>query len=314
MNDIADLFSKKYSELYNSVPFDHTEMHHIVNEINARLVGENCMYEIELNDVKTAIAHLKLGKSDGEEGLNSDHIIQGSVLLQKYLTFVFNAMLSHGLSPDSMLNGTMIPIPKGKGKAIICSDNYRAITLSSILCKVFDWVVLLKENKILRSSDLQFGFKEHASTTQCTFAMNEVISYYNSKGSDVFVVFLDATMYMYTNQNLQVRWGSIAGTKFGACNGVKQGTVLSTILFAVYMDNLYSQLRDSGSGCHIGNHHVGSLGYADDTVLMAPSLKGLQAIVDVSVNYARKLFIMVAKVSFLSFPQTRAHVWSVILA
>ena len=84
-NDIAELFSKKYNELYNSVPFDHTEMHHIVNEIDARLVGENCIYEIELNDVKMAIAHLKLGKSDGEEGLNSDHIIEGSVLLQKYL-------------------------------------------------------------------------------------------------------------------------------------------------------------------------------------------------------------------------------------
>ena len=292
------------------------------------------MYEIELNDVKTAIAHLKLGKSDGEEGLNSDHIIQGSVLLQKYLTFVFNAMLSHGLSPDSMLNGTMIPIPKGKGKAIIhvCSDNYRAITLSSILCKVFDWIVLLKENKILRSSDLQFGFKEHASTTQCTFAMNEVISYHNNKGSDVFVVFLDATkafdridfcklfrklldrnmpplllrllLYMHTNKNLQVRWGSIAGTKFGACNRVKQGAVLSPILFAVYMDDLYSQLRDSGSGCHIGNHYVGSLGYADDTVLMAPSLKGLQTIVDVSVNYARKHDVIYngSKSQFLIFP------------
>ena len=35
------------------------------------------------------------------------------------LTFAFNAMLTHRLSPDSMLNGTMIPIPKGKGKAII---------------------------------------------------------------------------------------------------------------------------------------------------------------------------------------------------
>ena len=76
-NDIADLFSKKYGALYKSVTFDHTEMHHIVNEINTRLVGENCIYEIELNDVTTAIAHLKLGKSDGEEGLNSDHIIQG---------------------------------------------------------------------------------------------------------------------------------------------------------------------------------------------------------------------------------------------
>ena len=116
-------------------------MHHIDNEIDAIFVGENCIYEIELNDVKTAIAHLKLGKSDGEEGLNSDHIIHGSVLLQKYLTFVFNAMLSHGLSPHSMLDGTMIPIPKGKGKSIICADNYRAITLSSILCKLCDCTV-----------------------------------------------------------------------------------------------------------------------------------------------------------------------------
>ena len=54
------------------------------------------------------------------------------------------------------------------------------------------------------------------------------------------------------------------------------------------MDDLYLQLKDSGSGCNIGNHYAGSLGYADDTVLMAPSLKGLQAIVDVSVSYARK--------------------------
>ena len=166
-----------------------------------------------------------------------------------------------------MLNGAMIPIPKGHGNATICSDNYRAITLNSILGRVFDWFVLLKENKILRNTDLQFGFKEHASTTQCTFAMNEVISDYSIKGSEVFVVFLDVTkafdcidfckifrnllyrnmppllprllLYMYTNQTLQVRRCSIAGTKFGACNGVKQGDVLSPILIAVYMDDSY---------------------------------------------------------------------------
>ena len=123
------------------------------------------------------------------------------------------------------------------------------------LCKAFHWIVLLKENKTLRSSDLQFGFKEHAYTTQCTFAVTEVFSYHNSEGIDVFVVVFDATkafdrtdfcklfrklldrnmpplllillLYMYTNQNLHVRWGSMAGTKFGACNGVKQGAVLS---------------------------------------------------------------------------------------
>ena len=64
------------------------------------------------------------------------------------------------------------------------------------------------------------------------------------------------------------------------------------------------QLKDSGSGCHIGNHYVGSLGHADDTVLMAPSLKGLQTIVDVSVNYARNhdVFYNGRKSQFLIFP------------
>ena len=70
---------------------------------------------------------------------------------------------------------------------------------------------------------------------------------------------------MYNVQNLQVGWGSNAGNKFGACNGVKQGGVLPPILFAVYMDDLYLQMRDSGSGCLIYNHYVGSLRYADDT-------------------------------------------------
>ena len=118
-------------------------------------------------------------------------------------------------------------------------------------------------------------------------------------------------LYMYTNQNLQVRWGSIAGTKFGACNGVKQGAVFSPILFAVYMDDLYLQLKDSGSGCHVGNHYVGSLGYADDTVLMAPSLKGLQTILDVSVSSARKHDVIYngSKSEFLIFsPNSSSHV------
>ncbi len=54
-------------------------------------------------------------------------------------------MLVHGLSPDSMIFGTMVPIPKNRRQSIVDSNNYRAITLSSIIGKVLDWVILLKE-------------------------------------------------------------------------------------------------------------------------------------------------------------------------
>ena len=78
---------------------------------------------------------------------------------------------------------------------------------------------------------------------------------------------------MYTKQTF--RWGSLARTKFWVFNRVKQDAVLPPILFAVYLDDIYLQLKDSGSGGHIGKPYVGSLRYADDTVLMGPSLNGL---------------------------------------
>ncbi len=67
-------------------------------------------------------------------------------------------MLVHGICPKSILLGTMVPIPKNKKKCLCGSDNYQAITLSSIFSETFDWVILLKEKDALSSSDMQFGF------------------------------------------------------------------------------------------------------------------------------------------------------------
>ncbi len=193
-DEIAEVFHDKYADLYNSVPYDSSELDLILQEIYSRLkTVENSLYTISFDDVNKAIIRLKRGKSDGEEGLNTDHIINGTDKLYMFLTKIFNIMLVHGYSPDSMLEGTMVPIPKGKGKPMNCSNNYRAITLSSIINKVFDWVLLIKEKSALQSSELQFGFKEHTSTTQCTFTLNEIISYYHSKRSDVYVLLLDAS-------------------------------------------------------------------------------------------------------------------------
>ncbi len=82
-------------------------------------------------------------------------------------------MLTHEFTLDSMITGTMVPIPKCKTKRLCCSDHYRAITLSSVIGKVFDWVKLIKEHNALNCSKLQFGFKSDTSATHCTFVMNE---------------------------------------------------------------------------------------------------------------------------------------------
>ena len=69
-------------------------------------------------------------------------------------------------------------------------------------------------------------------------------------------------------------------------NGVKQGGVLSPILFCVYFDELLKRLGSSGMGCYIGHHFYGCVGYADDAKLLCPSINGLQSMINVCEIFA----------------------------
>ena len=53
-------------------------------------------------------------------------------------------------------------------------------------------------------------------------------------------------LFMYTNQTLRVKWGSVMSESFTVMNGVKQGDALSPVLFAVYTDGLLLILQESG--------------------------------------------------------------------
>ena len=75
---------------------------------------------------------------------------------------------------------------------------------------------------------------------------------------------------------------------FSILNGVKQGAVLSAILFCVYIDELIKELRGKRDGCWINNRYVGIAVYADDIVLLSPSLDGLQNMVNTCWQYAKK--------------------------
>ena len=45
-----------------------------------------------------------------------------------------------------------------------------------------------------------------------------------------------------------VRWGATTSTQFTVANGVKQGGIISPILFNVYIDDLSIALNSSGIG------------------------------------------------------------------
>ena len=78
-------------------------------------------------------------------------------------------------------------------------------------------------------------------------------------------------MYSYCNQRMRVRWNSSNSREFLLSNGVKQGGVLSPLLFSVYLDDLLCELRQANVGCHMNGYFVGAVIYADDITLLGPT-------------------------------------------
>ena len=68
-----------------------------------------------------------------------------------------------------------------------------------------------------------------------------------------------------------VSWNSKKSNEFNVSNGVRQGGVLSPILFIVYIDDLLLELERHSSGCYWNKHFSGAVCYADDITLLAPS-------------------------------------------
>jgi len=72
---------------------------------------------------------------------------------QPYI-FLFSALIVHGHCPQQLSVSTLIPIPKGSNVNAADSNNYRGIALSSILCKIFDHIILARYQSKFVTSDL----------------------------------------------------------------------------------------------------------------------------------------------------------------
>ena len=69
-----------------------------------------------------------------------------------------------------------------------------------------------------------------------------------------------------------VQWGNSLSMTFHCANGIRQGGQLSPLLFNVYTDDLNHNHQATGIGCYVRGAWVNSLSYADDMVLLAPTV------------------------------------------
>ena len=83
-----------------------------------------------------------------------------------------------------------------------------------------------------------------------------------------------------------IRWGNTVSSSFHVTNGVKQGGIISSVLFNVYMDDLSISLNNSGTGGHIGEKAINHLCYADDICLIPLSSSAMQQLLNICHTYS----------------------------
>ena len=148
----------------------------------------------------------------------------------------------------------------------------------------------------------------------CSWAVSSVVEHFNRAGRPVFACAMDLSkafdlvswdkmfpdliergisplilrciLFIYTDQSCNMRWGNAHSSSFQVTNGVRQGAVSSPILFCIYIDKLIKQLRYSSIGCKISNFYLGVWVYADDIILLSPSRRGLQDMVNICEQFA----------------------------
>ena len=151
----------------------------------------NCnQYCLDLNHV--IVMRLKPGKASNCE-LQSEHFLNGTVKLFTSLTACFNLFLTHSFVPSQYQAGTIMPLIKDPNGDASSLDNYRGITLGSVSSKVFERALSSIFGDFLSTGPHQFGFKPGMGTVDALYVFKRTVEYYNNRGSDVFVCFLDSS-------------------------------------------------------------------------------------------------------------------------
>jgi len=94
-------------------------------------------------------------------------------------------------------------------------------------------------------------------------------------------------------------------------NGTRQGGVLSPYLFSRY---ILQTIFGTAIGCFIGNHCFNVLAYADDLVILAPSWRDLQRLLDVLLvqSLLIDLSCNISKTVCMVFvPKNRSYTYSI---
>jgi hypothetical protein len=281
--------------------------------ISQLVEGHTLSVPYSSEEIEAAIDRLNAGKAADEWGLAAEHLKIAKPVVVPVLCQLFNAIRILKYVPSCMKSGIITPIAK-KDKSKTLMDNYRGITVTAILGKVLEHVIL--ERMEDGQSSLQFGFTSGLSPSMAALLLSESVAETRDNGETLFVCTLDAVkafdtvnhpslmcklfdadidlesiaviQSLYKDSASRVKWNGEYSDQFRILQGVRQGGVLSPQLYKSYIDGLLKQLEHEGDGMFIGATFVGSPTVADDVMLLAQTPLRLQFMLDTSTRYSKR--------------------------
>ena len=288
------------------------------------------------SEIEKCIHQLNSGKSADEFGLCAEHLKAAGQVLIPVLRDIFNDILLLGKIPDCFRGGVLTPVAKsGKDNRLL--DNYRGITVTSIIGKLFEKLISLRllEKVNIDQSDLQFGFTKNLSPSMSALICSEVINESKLEGKPLYLVTIDTrkafdvvnhvilkkTLYdediapdlwsvvsdLYSDMSSKVKWHGELSDKFSIRQGVRQGAILSPDLYKMYVNPLLDELKKNTIGAHIGTIYVGTLAVADDFLFLSNCPDELQIMLNLSGSFSgeRRYKIHPIKTTLVSRISTR---------
>ena len=189
---IANHFKDIYKNIYNTHN-SSVNVEKILDDINSKLSDSDLDVVDQITPalIKRSILKLNSGKNDVHYDFKSDALKLAVDIIAEPLSEILKSCLIHGYFTNVLLLCTLIPIVKDANESQQISSNYRLIAISSLILKIFDYVILDLFEPRLKPSSMQFGFQQHSSTTMSTWTITECINFYTNRGGPVYLCLLD---------------------------------------------------------------------------------------------------------------------------
>lgn len=301
------------------------EKHEIFNELS---------FKIKEDEILKVVRKLKKGKAPGLDNISSE-MVQASInIILPVLHILFNKVLLESYSPQAWTTGYITTVYKKNNPLL--PGNYRGITITSCISKIFNTILNNRLTSFLKTHGLlnmyQNGFVKKARTSDHIFTLKTLIDKYKKNKKKLYACFIDlekafdtvwhtALMVkllqcnvgglfykiikdMYSRTFLQVRSNSLLSGKFKSYTGIRQGDVLSPQLWNIFTNDLPNILTEEAfAPPTLINSKVPCLLYADDIILLSENEQGLQNSLTRVDQYCQQwgLKINVKKTQFLIF-------------